>query len=262
MQRLANKVAIITGASSGIGASIARRFAEEGAHIYAFDIREPCCEDWQVAAEIADEFQFVQGDIRVESSIKNALQNAADQHGVLDIVVNAVGVTGSDAGDQLDVKEWDRILNVNLRSIILTCYHALDLMAKQGHGNIINVTSLDGLSNREVISAYNTAKGGLIAASRNFALQYSRQGIRVNVVCPGVIETPAFSKALEMPGKEPLRDNIVAAQQMGRLGKPVEVANAALFLASDEASYITGHSLVVDGGLALSQHLSFPGGQR
>jgi NAD(P)-dependent dehydrogenase (short-subunit alcohol dehydrogenase family) len=139
-------------------------------------------------------------------------------------------------------------VDVNLKGTFLVCRRALPLMLEQGAGSIVNVASIEGLQASEGGSAYNAAKAGVVLLTRNMAMDYARKGIRANAVCPGFIATPLLEQVFAMPGLEDFRRRVADAHQLGRLGRPEEVASAILFLASDEASFVTGHSLVVDGG--------------
>jgi NAD(P)-dependent dehydrogenase (short-subunit alcohol dehydrogenase family) len=176
-----------------------------------------------------------------------AVGDVVRRHGRIDVVVNAAGVAGGGPVHALDVKEWERVLDVNLKGTFLVCKHVLPHMLAARSGSIVNLASIEGLEGFEGGSAYNASKGGVVLLTRNLAIDYGRRGIRVNCLCPGLIET-AMTATVFAPGMEKLRDRFVAAHQLGRAGRPEEVAAAALVLASDEASFVTGHSLVVDGG--------------
>jgi NAD(P)-dependent dehydrogenase (short-subunit alcohol dehydrogenase family) len=173
---------------------------------------------------------------------------AKDRFGRIDILVNSAGVAGGGPVHLVSVEEWDRVVDVNLKGTFLVCKHVLPIMLEQGSGSIINIASIEGLEGSEGGSAYNASKAGVVLLSRNMAMDYARKGVRVNSVCPGFVDTPLLGQIFELPGLADYRARIVNAHQMGRLGRAEEIANAALFLASDEASFITGHALTVDGG--------------
>jgi len=255
VSRLKGKVAFITGAASGIGSACALRCAQEGARIAGFDQNDACDARWNDAARLAPGVHFVTGDVRNEDSVAAALAAVQQRFGRIDVVVNSAGVAGGGPVHLVPVEEWDRVVDINLKGTFLVCKHALARMLEQGSGSIINIASIEGLEASEGGSAYNASKAGVVMLTRNMAMDYARKGIRVNAVCPGFIETPMFSNLFELPGLDAFRARIVDAHQMGRTGRPEEIANAVLFLASDEASFITGHALVVDGGFTAGHRM-------
>jgi NAD(P)-dependent dehydrogenase (short-subunit alcohol dehydrogenase family) len=183
-----------------------------------------------------------------------AVAAVAARHGRIDVLVNAAGVAGGGAVHGLAVEEWDRVLDVNLKGTFLVCKHVLQHMLEQRSGSIVNLASIEGLEGFEGGSAYNASKGGVVLLTRNLAIDYGRRGIRVNCLCPGLIET-SMTAGVFQAGLEPLLQRFVDAHQLGRAGQPAEVAAAALFLASDDASFVTGHSLVVDGGFTAGHRI-------
>ncbi len=252
MTRLKDKVAFITGAASGIGAACALRFAQEGARIVGFDIGETTNDTWKKAIEIVSDSYFETGDVRDEERIQNVIQTVIERFGHLDIVVNCAGVASGGPVHMLPTEEWDRVLDINLKGTFLVCKHAVGQMVEQGSGSIVNISSIEGVEGSEGGSAYNVSKGGVILLTRNMAMDYARKGIRVNTICPGFVDTPLASETvLENEILKEFSDHIIEAILLGRIGRPEEIANAALFLASDEASFITGHSLIVDGGFTV-----------
>jgi NAD(P)-dependent dehydrogenase (short-subunit alcohol dehydrogenase family) len=248
VSRLKDKVALITGAASGIGSACALRFAQEGAKICGFDLNERCDERWTEAARTAPRAHFVSGDVRSDETVARTAAEVKSRFGRIDIVVNAAGVAGGGPAHAVSLEEWDRVLDVNLKGTFLVCKHVLPLMMEQGCGSIVNIASVEGLEATEGASAYTASKGGVVLLTKNMAIDYARRGIRVNSVCPGFIDTPMLKGIFDIPGLEECKDRIVDSHQIRRLGRPEEIANAVLFLASDEASFITGHALVVDGG--------------
>ena len=248
MARLAGKKALVTGAASGIGAACALRFAEEGAAVGGLDLREPAEGDWLRAARLAPRHAFAVADVREDGAVARAVASLREALGGIDVLVNAAGVAGGGPVHLLDPSEWDRVLDVNLKGSFLVSRHVLPAMLEAGSGSVIHVASIEGLEGFEGGSAYNASKGGVVLLTRNMAIDYGRRGIRVNAICPGFIETPLFGSVFEMPPMSEVRARIAAAHQLGRFGRPVEVANAALFLASDEASFVSGATLTVDGG--------------
>lgn len=249
MTRLQGKTALITGVSSGIGAACALRFAQEGARIAGLDLRDTQEKDWVEAQKLAVGFSFETCDVTDAAAVTSICGGFVDTHGPIDIVVNSAGVAGGGPVHLLDDAEWNRVIAVNLTGTFNVCRAALGGMVERRSGSIINIASIEGIEGFEGGAPYNASKGGVILLTKNMAMDYGRRGIRVNAVCPGFIETPLFGDVFEIEGLDKIRAKIEAAHQLGRFGQPIEIANAVLFLASDEASFVSGHALVVDGGL-------------
>jgi NAD(P)-dependent dehydrogenase (short-subunit alcohol dehydrogenase family) len=254
MSRLAGKVAFITGAASGIGAACAERFAREGASIAGLDVQKPADAAWRKVVESAPDAVFLEGDVRDEASVERAVAAAAQRFGRIDVLVNAAGVTGIGAVDGLDAAEWDRVVDINLKGTFLVSKHVLRRMLARRSGSVIHLASVEGLEGMPQQAAYNASKGGVVLLTRNMAADYGPQGIRVNCLCPGYIATP-MTVLLESPGLERVREEFVRAHLLGRPGRPEEVAAAALFLASEDASFVTGAALVVDGGFSAARRI-------
>jgi NAD(P)-dependent dehydrogenase (short-subunit alcohol dehydrogenase family) len=232
VDRLTGKVALITGAASGLGQASAARFEEEGATVVGLDLKG------------AD----LELDVRDEEAVQAAVATVLQRHGRLDVVLNAAGVAGGGPVHQLDADEWDRVLGVNLKGTYLVCKHALPPMMEQRSGSIINVASVEGIEGTEGGSSYNASKGGVVLLTKNLAIDYGRFDIRVNCICPGFIETPMFRSVMDSPGMASYKDEYRRHHKLGRFGQPSEIAGAALFLASEDSSFVSGHALVVDGG--------------
>ena len=247
--RLEGKVAFITGAASGIGAACALRFAEEGALLAGMDLAKSSGDsDWDAAVELAPSAVFETGDVRDEQRIREIVAAVKEQLGRIDVLVNSAGVAGGGMIHALDGEEWDRVVDINLKGTFLASKHTLEVMLEQGSGSIVNIASVEGIEGFMGGSSYNASKGGVVVLTKNMAIDYARQGVRTNVICPGFIDTPMFRSVMVDGPAKVISDQIREAHQLGRFGKPVEIANAALFLASDEASFVTGVTLPVDGG--------------
>jgi NAD(P)-dependent dehydrogenase (short-subunit alcohol dehydrogenase family) len=252
MSRLAGKVAFITGAASGIGGACAERFAREGASIAGLDVQKPPDAAWRKVVESAPDAFFLEADVRDEPAIERSVAAAVQRFGRIDVLVNAAGVTATGGVDNLDAAEWDRVVDINLKGTFLVSKHVVRRMLAQRAGSVILIASIEGLEGMPQQAAYNASKGGVVVLTRNMAADYGPSGIRVNCICPGYIATP-MTAMLESPGFERVREEFIRAHLLGRPGRPEEVAAAALFLASEDASFVTGAALVVDGGFTAAR---------
>ena len=246
MERLQDRVAVITGGGGGIGLATARRFAAEGAKVVVVDLN---VEAGQAAAdEVGGE--FVAADVADEGAVRALFDGVAARYGRLDIAFNNAGISPPDDDSILTtgIDAWERVLRVNTTSVFLCCKYAIPHMLTQGRGSIINTASfvaLMGAATSQI--AYTASKGGVLAMTRELGVQFAKEGIRVNALCPGPIATPLL---MELFANDPER----AARRlvhvpMGRFGQPEEIAAAAAFLASDDSSFMTASSFVVDGGI-------------
>jgi NAD(P)-dependent dehydrogenase (short-subunit alcohol dehydrogenase family) len=246
--RLTGRIAVITGAASGIGAACARRFAAEGAKIAGLDVQKPVDDSWDRVVAASPDSTFREGlDVRDEARVEAAIRAVRERYGRIDALVNAAGVGGGGLAHELSVDEWDRVVDINLKGSFLVAKHVLRAMVEQGSGSIVHVASVEGLEGMSGSLPYNASKGGVVLMTKNMAIDYGAQGIRVNCVCPGLIDTP-LTALLQSGPLQAVRDQMKSWHVLDRLGRPEEVANCALFLASDEASFVTGLALVVDGG--------------
>ncbi|MBY0563230.1 MAG: SDR family oxidoreductase [Hyphomonadaceae bacterium] len=241
-------VAFVTGAASGIGAATAKALAQAGAAVMLADVRDG--EGEALARAIVDggcRARYVHCDMQSEADIANAAKSAFDAWGALNIAFNNAGVEGEQAGTaDCSNDNWDRVMAVNLKGVWLCMKHEIPLMLKSGGGAIVNCSSIAGLVGFANIPAYTASKHGVLGLTKAAALEYADKGIRVNAVCPGVIQTPMIERFTH--GDPAAQAGLVANEPMARVGRPEEIASAVLWLAGDGASFTTGHALVVDGG--------------
>lgn len=249
MGRLAGKVAVITGAASGIGAATAIRFAHEGAAVVVADLNaEGGNAVVAKCAAAGGHACFQRADVSQESDIKALIDRALREYGRLDVVFNNAGIGGAIGPiEETSVDDWDRTQAVLLRAVFLGIKHAVLPMRRQGGGSIISTASVAGLRGAAGPHSYSAAKAGVINLTRSAAIELAKDRIRVNCICPGGINTPLISGRI--PGGEPVTAQFMATiQPIPRAGVPDDIANMALYLASDESSFVTGAAMVVDGG--------------
>jgi NAD(P)-dependent dehydrogenase (short-subunit alcohol dehydrogenase family) len=241
MSRLQGKVCVITGAAGGIGAETAARFRDEGATVVGVDLRDDSPGvDLALACDVAD-----------DAAVREMYARAREAFGKLDVLFNNAGISPNDDASVLDtsLEAWQRVQDVNLRSVFLCCKHGIPHLLENGGGSVINTASfvaVMGAATSQI--SYTASKGAVLALSRELGVEFARAGVRVNALCPGPVNTPLLQ---ELYAKDPAK----AARRlvhlpMGRFAEPRELANAALFLASDESSYVTASTFLVDGGLS------------
>lgn len=248
MARFSGKVAFVTGAASGIGKSTAKLFAEQGAKVVVADINET--DGATVAAEIGDAAAFVPLDVTSEASWQNAFAAAEAAFGGVNILVNAAGISPGDTIEDASLEHWHKIHAICLDGVFLGCKHGVPLIDRSGGGAIVNISSVAGMLGVPNLSSYSSAKGGVRNLSKTVAMHCTKKGynIRCNSIHPGSIETPILAQVHHGVIEERHVRGREKAIPMRRIGQPEEIAKPILFLASDDASYITGTELIVDGG--------------
>ncbi|EHN12434.1 Short-chain dehydrogenase/reductase [Patulibacter medicamentivorans] len=239
--RLEGKVAIVTGAASGIGAETCRVFREQGATVVGFDL----------AAEIPGVDLAISGDVTASDGVRDAYQQVRDAFGTIDVLFHNAGISPPDDAGILETEEdaWQRVQDVNLKSVYLGCKHGLPHLLETGGGSIVNTASfvaVMGAATSQI--SYSASKGGVLAMSRELGVQYARQGVRVNALCPGPVDTPLLQELFAKDAEAAQRRLVHVP--MGRFARAREIANAVLFLASDESSFVNAATFLVDGGIS------------
>jgi NAD(P)-dependent dehydrogenase (short-subunit alcohol dehydrogenase family) len=240
MSRLARKVCVVTGAAGGIGAATVERFQDEGAKVVGVDLADDSPGDLALACDVTDEEQVSELYARVRA-----------EFGAIDVLFNNAGISPNDDASVLDttVEAWQRVQDVNLKSVFLCCKHGIPQLLETGGGSVINTASfvaVMGAATSQV--SYTASKGGVLSLTRELGVEFARRGVRVNALCPGPVDTPLLRELYAHDPDEAARRMVHVP--MGRFAEAVELANAALFLASDESSYITASTFLVDGGLS------------
>jgi NAD(P)-dependent dehydrogenase (short-subunit alcohol dehydrogenase family) len=249
--RLADKVAIITGAGSGIGRATAILFAQEGAKVVVVDyVPEGGQETVEMIKRNGGEAIFVETDVSKAAAVEKMVQTTIDTYGKIDILFNNAAVTIPASVVDATEEVWDKTMEVDLKGVFLPSKYAIPHMIKGGGGSVVNTASMCGLVASTNQAPYSAAQGGVIALTRQMAIDYATHNIRVNSICPSEVRTPMFLGFINLaPDPEKKMQELIARIPLGRVAEPEEIARAALFLASDESSYITGVTLPVDGGL-------------
>ena len=246
--QLAGKVALVTGGASGIGRATALTFAREGAKLIIADMNEDGGRQTvHMITENGGDATFVQVDVSNATEVEAMISKAVETYGRLDCAHNNAGVGTPSRVPTADYTEeqWDYVLRINLKGVWLCMKYEIPQMLKQGGGAIVNTASVAGLVGFPTSSAYVASKHGVVGLTKTAALEYARHGIRVNCVCPGYIETPMTERSRNDPER---MAHMIASEPIGRLGKPEEIAETVVWLCSDAASFVTGHTMTVDGG--------------
>jgi len=243
-RRFEGKVALVTGGASGIGEATARRLADEGAHVMIGDLNEGAAKD--VAATLANDAASQAVDVSDIEQVQALVDATVERYGRLDVLFNNAGIGCFGQTQELDPETWHQVIAVDLHSIFYGCRAAIPHLRAAGGGAIVNTASISGLGADYGFSAYNAAKGAVVNYTRTLAIDHGKDGIRVNAVCPGPIDTPLASILVD---NDQIRAMYDAAIPLGRVGEADEVASVVMFLCSDDARYVTGQALAIDGGI-------------
>ena len=248
MGRLDGKACVVTGAGSGIGRATAQKLAAEGGRVVCVDIAGDAVE--ATAAEIGESAVAVTADVSSRADCDAFVARCVEAFGAIDVLVNNAGVNLPGVFHEVPDETIERTLGVNVRGPMYACQAAIPHMLERGGGSIVNVSSVNGVVAEPYLAVYATSKGAIVMLSRGIALDYAKQGIRCNVVCPGWVDTPInYAHADMLGGLQQVYDTIDSFQPIGRPGEPSEIANVIAFLASDEASFMTGSVVLADGGM-------------
>ncbi len=251
MGRVDSKACVVTGAGSGIGKAIAERLAEEGGKVLCVDL------NGDTAAAVADGIKKMGGiasavaaDVSDRAQVDAFIAQCVAEYSQIDVLVNNAGVNIPGVFHEVPDAVIDKTLNVNVKGVMYGCQAAIPHMLKSGKGSIVNISSVNGLVSEPFLAVYSASKGAVVMLTRGIALDYAKQGIRCNAICPGWVDTPInYAHAEMLGGLQKVYDSIDSFQPIGRPGEPREIAHLALFLASDEASFLTGSIISADGGM-------------
>jgi len=248
--RLKDKVAIITGGAKGMGRVSVLRFLEEGAKVAVADVDEKgLFETVRLGKEISEYVIGIKVDLTKEEEVKKLVDKTVETFGTVDVLFNNAGINHAALLHETTLEDWERVFDINVKSMFLTCKYVLPIMMEKRKGSIINTASPGALVGLRGIAAYCASKGAVPSLTRSIAIDYAQYNIRANFLCPGVILTEMTEKIIQSkPNPDEFREWYRKARPLGRFGEPVEIANAAVYLASDETAFMTGASIVADGG--------------
>ena len=260
--RFAGKVAVVTGGSTGIGRACAREFAAEGAAVVIADVNEAQGRELEASLEVeGGRARFHHTDVAQEASVARMAEMTGERFGGIDYLVNSAAVQSYGSVVTTDEDNWNRTIDINLKGIYLAAKHCIPRIAQRGGGAVTSIASVQGLMTQPGVAAYTATKGAVIAMTRTMALDHAAEGVRVNAVSPGSVDTPMLRSSAELFNPGAVEETVAewgAVHPLGRVGQPREIARVVLFLSSDDASFMTGANVVVDGGLTVG--LFSPGG--
>lgn len=255
MKRFTGKVAVVTGGSTGIGRACAQEFAAEGAAVVIADVNEAQGAELAASIEAAGgQALFHHTDVAQADSVAHMAAAACARFGGIDLLVNSAAIQSYGSVVSTDEATWDRTIDVNLKGIYLASRHCIPAMAARGGGAVTSIASVQGIMSQPDVAAYAAAKGAIIAMTRTMALDHASEGVRVNAVSPGSIDTPMLRESARLFKPEAVEETVASwgeLHPLGRVGQPREIARVVLFLSSDDASFMTGANVVVDGGLSI-----------
>jgi NAD(P)-dependent dehydrogenase (short-subunit alcohol dehydrogenase family) len=248
--RLKGKVAIITGAASGIGRAVAALFAKEGARVVVADVNDAGGNETLAEIGGTTAGRYIHTDVSSAEEVEKLVNTTVSEFGGVDLLVNNAAVVLFKKLIDTTPEEWDHIIATNLRSVFLCSRYAIPQMIRRGGGRIVNISSARALATSPLVSSYDASKGAILSLTRSMALEYADDNVRVNCVLPGPVDTPVFRANLRAEGNEEEQYQALAAQiPLGKIGAPLDIAQTVLFLVSDESSYVTGAPFLIDGGL-------------
>jgi NAD(P)-dependent dehydrogenase (short-subunit alcohol dehydrogenase family) len=246
---LAGRAAFVTGGAQGIGRAIVERLIAEGARVAFVDVDEAEAAHAVAGIGAGDRVLFVPCDVTSEAAVEAAISATLARFGSLDVLVNNAGVNSYGDATSMTEADWDRVFSVDLKAAWLCAKHALPALIASGHGAIVNISSIHATLTIPGMFPYGAAKAGLLGLTRSLALDYGPRNVRVNAVCPGYVRTRLVQEWLDMQDDPAIEQRIAELQPLGRIGEPAEVASLVAYLASDEASYLTGATFSIDGGM-------------